>query len=256
MCQTLFSILGIQQWTNKVLALMGLSHNLKYQQSTSDSYQYSGERQDSGVECRRGRELFLDRASLVEVTVKQTSTKEPATVMSGGRAFQADEQGQWPGQVWTEARVTGKSGRRRVQRPDHGALCAGCFPFVPPHPLATLLCCLGSCLWPNQQASLTSGFLWDLANGRHLQELRGQTSLLRAPLLSEHLQQLRVALCTSGWRWGVGGRCLIPLQGCQLQGLACSGSGGSPKPLTPLEEFLWYTLQIQIYSTLLSALPH
>lgn len=78
---------------------MGLSHNLKYQQSTSDSNQYSGERQDSGVECRRGRELFLDRASLVEVTVKQTSTKEPATVMSGGRAFQADEQGQWPGQV-------------------------------------------------------------------------------------------------------------------------------------------------------------
>ena len=35
--------------------------------------------------------------------------------------------------------MTGKSGRRRVQRPDHGALCAGCFPFVPPHPLATPL---------------------------------------------------------------------------------------------------------------------
>lgn len=100
--------------------------------------------------------------------------------MSGGRAFQADEQGQRPGQVWKEACVTGKSGRRRVEARSQRPLC-WLLSFFPPYPLSTLLCSLGSCLWPNQQAPLTSGFLWDLANGRHLQELRGRPSFTENP---------------------------------------------------------------------------
>lgn len=44
-------------------------------------------------------------------------------LMSGGRAFQADEQGQRPGQVWKEACVTGKSGRRRVEARSQRPLC-------------------------------------------------------------------------------------------------------------------------------------
>ena len=176
---------------------------------------------------------LLDRASLVEVTVKQRPQQrskprwclgeEPSRQMNKGNGL-----GKCKRRLVWLGRVAGDEYRGQIT----GPFVLAAF-LLSPHTHSPLLCCLGSYLWPNQQASLTSGFLWDLANGRHLQELRGQTSLLRAPLLSEHLQQLRVALCTSGWRWGVGGGCLIPLQGCQLQGLACSGSGGSPKPLTP-----------------------
>ena len=74
----------------------------------------------------------------------------------------------------------------------------------------------------------------------------GGRLLLRIPLLSDDLQQLGVALCTSGWKWeGGGGGCLIPLQGCQLQGMARSEPGGFPKPLTPLGRVpLIHTLQI------------
>lgn len=70
MCQTLFSILGIQQWTNKVLALLGLSHNLKISHSMSGSNQHSGE-QGLGGALLGWQGALLDRASLVEVTVKQ-----------------------------------------------------------------------------------------------------------------------------------------------------------------------------------------
>lgn len=112
--------------------------------------------------------------------------------------------GRWtratPGQVWRRL-CDWEEGRRRVearsQRP-----CVGCFPFFPTH--SPPFCSLGSCLWPNQQAPLTSGFLWDLANGRHLQELRGRPAFYRESHLSDDLQQLGVALCTSGWKWGYG----------------------------------------------------
>lgn len=103
--------------------------------------------------------------------------------MSGGRTFQAEE--------WTRAMAQGgvfvKPGWcdwEGWQEMNAEATPQGPFeldtsllsPYthLPPCSAAWEADVYGPC----QQAPLTSGFLWDLANGRHLQEIRGQESSL------------------------------------------------------------------------------